>query len=130
MDLITPQAHDNALHLGELYLQFEKLIPHGDMDGLLNARVGQFYIPFGEEYQYRFASDDPLISHSLSDLWGYDPGIEVYGSWRKLSYVVAVQDGGISTLNAGTADKSVTARIGYDPTSWLHLSVSGCAQAI
>jgi hypothetical protein len=124
VDLITPQAPDNGLYLGELYLQFENLAKHWDMDQLLNARLGQFYIPFGEEYQDRFAIDDPLISHSLSDLWGYNPGVELYGSWRKLSYVVAVQNGGISTLNDGTADKSVTGRIGYDPLSWLHLSAS------
>jgi hypothetical protein len=125
VDLITPQSPDNGLYLGELYLQFENLAKHWDMDQLLNARVGQFYIPFGEEYQYRFAIDDPLISHSLSDLWGYDPGIELYGSWRKLSYAVAVQNGGISTLNDNTADISIAGRIGYDPVSWLHFSASG-----
>jgi len=125
VDLITPQATDNGLYLGELYLQFENLGKYWGMDQTLNARLGQFYIPFGEEYQHRFAIDDPLISHSLSDLWGYDPGVELYGSWRKLSYVAAVQNGGISTLNANTADKSVTGRIGYDPVSWFHLSLSG-----
>jgi hypothetical protein len=60
----------------------------------------------------------------LSDLWGNDPGIELYGSWRKFNYAVAVQNGGISTLNDNTADKSVAARIGYDPLSWLHFSAS------
>jgi hypothetical protein len=60
----------------------------------------------------------------LSDLWGYDAGVELYGSWKKLNYVVAAQNGGISTLNDGNADKSITARIGYDPLSWLHLSAS------
>jgi opacity protein-like surface antigen len=39
--------------------------------------------------------------------------------------VVAVQDGGASTLNDFTADKSVAGRIGYDPEPWLHFSVSG-----
>ncbi len=124
VDLITPQAPDNGLYLGELYLQFENLAKHWNMDQLLNARVGQFFIPFGEEYLYRYAIDDPLISHSLSDLWGYDAGVELFGSWHKLSYVAAVQDGGISTLNDNDADKSVTARIGYDPLSWLHFSGS------
>ena len=124
VDLITPQSPDNGLYLGELYLQFENLAKYWDMDQLLNARIGQFYIPFGEEYLYRFAIDDPLISHSLSDLWGYDPGIELYGSWRKLSYVAAVQNGGISTLNDGNADKSVAVRVGYDPLSWVHFSAS------
>lgn len=125
VDLITPQAIDNGLYLGELYLQFENVGKQWNWDQLLNLKVGQFYIPFGEEYQYRFAIDDPLISHSLSDLWGYDAGLELYGSWRKLSYVAAVQDGGISTLNSGSADKSVAGRVSYDPLSWLHFSASG-----
>jgi hypothetical protein len=124
VDLITAQSHNNNLQLGELYLQFENLGKQWNLDQLLNARIGQFYIPFGEEYEYRFAIDNPLISHSLSDLWGYNPGLELYGSWRKLSYVLAVQNGGNSTLNDGTADKSLVGRIGYDPLSWLHLSAS------
>ncbi len=57
-------------------------------------------------------------------MWGYDACVELFGSWHKLSYVAAVQDGGISTLNDNDADKSVTARIGYDPLSWLHFSGS------
>ena len=125
VDLITPQSPDNGLYLGELYLQFENLAKYWDADQLLNVRLGQFYVPFGEEYQSRFAIDDPLISHSLSDICGYDAGLELYGSWRKLSYVVAAQDGGVSTLNDNTTDKSVAGRVGYDPAAWLHFSLSG-----
>jgi cell division protein FtsB len=125
VDLMTREETDAGLYLGELYLQWESLAKYWDLDQLINLRVGQFYTPFGEEYQYRFAIDNPLISHSLSDLWGLSPGLELYGGYKHLSYVVAVQDGGVSTLNDGTADKSVVARIGYDPLSWLHLSLSG-----
>jgi hypothetical protein len=51
LDLITPQADDNGLYLGELYLQIENLAKYWNMDQLINLRIGQFYIPFGEEYQ-------------------------------------------------------------------------------
>ncbi len=125
IDLMQREEEDEGVYLGELYLQWENLAKHWDMDQLANLRVGQFYTPFGEEYQNRFAIDNPLISHSLSDLWGLAAGLELYGGFERLSYVVAVQDGGISTLNDATADKSITARIGYDPLSWLHLSASG-----
>jgi hypothetical protein len=37
---------------------------------------------------------------------------------------VAVQNGGAATTTDFTADKSVTGRLGYDPTPWLHLSAS------
>jgi hypothetical protein len=125
VDLMTREEYDVGVYLGELYLQWENLAKYWDLDQLINLRAGQFYTPFGEEYQNRFAIDNPLISHSLSDLWGLSPGLELYGGWKHLSYVAAVQDGGSSTLNDATADKSVAARIGYDPLSWLHLSISG-----
>jgi hypothetical protein len=125
VDLQTREEYDLGVYLGELYLQWENLGQYWNHDESLNVRVGQFYIPFGEEYQNRFAIDNALISHSLSDIWGLNPGLELYGALKPLSYVVAVQNGGISTLNDGTADKSVAGRIGFDPASWLHLSVSG-----
>ena len=125
LDLQTREQDDEGLYLGELYLEWENVLKHWDLDQLVNLRVGQFYIPFGEEYLSRFAIDNALISHSLSDLWGLNPGLELFGGWRHLTYVAAVQDGGISTLNDFTADKSVAGRIGYDPLAWLHFSVSG-----
>jgi len=125
VDLQTREEADLGVYLGELYLEWENLGKFWNQDQMLNARLGQFYIPFGEEYQNRFAIDNALISHSLSDIWGLNPGSELYGSWKPLTYVVAVQNGGISTLNDSTADKSVAGRIGFDPKSWLHFSVSG-----
>jgi len=125
VDLQTREEFDLGVYLGELYLQWENLGKFWNRDDSLNVRLGQFYTPFGEEYQSRFAIDNALISHSLSDIWGLNPGLELYGAFKHLSYVVAVQNGGVSTLNDGTADKSVAGRIGYDPASWLDLSVSG-----
>ncbi|HEX4118991.1 MAG TPA: outer membrane beta-barrel protein [Verrucomicrobiae bacterium] len=125
VDLMTREEQDAGLYLGELYLQWENVLKYWNLDQLLNVRAGQFYTPFGEEYQRRFAIDNVLISHSLSDLWALSPGLELYGGWKHLTYVAAVQNGGDSTLNDGTADKSIAARIGYDPSSWLHFSVSG-----
>jgi FtsZ-binding cell division protein ZapB len=125
VDLQTREESDFGVYLGELYLQWENLSQLWNQDQMLNLRAGQFYVPFGEEYQNRFAIDNALITHSLSDLWGLNPGLELYGAWKSLNYVVAVQNGGISTLNDGTADKSVAGRIGYDPASWLHFSASG-----
>jgi FtsZ-binding cell division protein ZapB/opacity protein-like surface antigen len=125
VDLQTREQFDAGVYLGEVYLQAENLGQLWNNDEMLNARLGQFYIPFGEEYEYRFAIDNALISHSLSDIWGLSPGLELYGSFKPLSYVIAVQDGGSSTLNDFTADKSVAGRIGYDPERWLHFSLSG-----
>jgi len=82
--------------------------------------------PFGEEYLVRYAIDDPLVSHSLSDLWGVDPGVEAYGALGKFSYVVAVQNGsGANGVQDFNGDKAVTGRISFDPNSHWHFSVSG-----
>lgn len=124
LNLITRESYDENLKLGELYLDFENLSRFWNGDQPLTLRLGRFYTPFGEEYQQRYAINNPLISHSLSDLWDVDEGIEVFGSAKKVSYAVAVQNGGQQLLNDATSDKSVAGRIGFDPTSKLHLSVS------
>jgi hypothetical protein len=94
-------------------------------DGQLNLRAGRMYIPFGEEYLSRYAIDDPLVSHSIADIWGYGPGIELYGALSKFNYVVAVQnDSGRNGVQDFNSDKAVSGRMGFDPNKHLHFSVS------
>lgn len=124
VDLATRENADLGLYLNELYLDVQDVSQLWHRDSQLNIRAGRLNIPFGEEYQGRNAIDNPLISHSVSDLWGVDPGIELYGSFGRVSYVVAVQNGGVSGTRDFSGDKSVAGRIGFDPVSWLHLSVS------
>ena len=125
LDLATRENLGLDVQLGELYLDFEDVSKLWGRNRLLNLRVGRLNIPFGEEYLTRYAIDNPLISHSLSDLWGVDEGVELYGSAGRFTYVMAVQNGGAASGRDFTADKSVVARVSYDPNSWLHLSVSG-----
>lgn len=125
VDVVTRESYDEYLHVGELYVDFENVLARWSKDSQVTFRAGRFNIPFGEEYQVRGVITNPLISHSLSDIWGIDEGIELYGSIGPVQYVVAVQNGGHPTLHDYDSDKSYTARIGYDPTHWLHLSVSG-----
>jgi hypothetical protein len=124
LDLTTREADDEGVYMGQFYLDFENLSGAWGADDVLNVRAGRFYIPFGEEYQTRTVMDDALISHSLSDLWGFSQGLEIYGHSGPVQYVAAVQDGGVNTLEAFNSDKTVSGRIGYDPLDWLHLSVS------
>lgn len=125
-DLATRENLNLNLQLGELYLDFEDVSQLWGRDGQLNFRAGRMNIPFGEEYQTRYAIDNPLISHSLSDIWGFDSGVEIYGAFGKLSYAAAVQNGsGANGVQDFSGDKSVAGRIGFDPNRWLHLSVSG-----
>jgi hypothetical protein len=124
LNLMTRDAWDLSLQLGEAYLDFENISKLWKQDRMLNLRIGRLDIPFGEEYISRDAIDNPLVTHSLSDLWGVDEGIELYGSIGKVSYVVAVQNGGASGVRDYDGDKSVAGRLAYDPAKWLHLSAS------
>jgi hypothetical protein len=125
INFATREEPDVQLHLGELYLDFEDVSQLWGRDHQLNIRAGRIDVPFGEEYLERDAIDNPLISHSLSDIWGIDEGLEFYGSYPLFSYAVAVLNGGISDTRDFTADKAVAGRIGSDPARWLHVSVSG-----
>lgn len=125
LNLAQRDSSDLDLRVGELYLDVENLFGLERQPRLVNLRVGRLDVPFGEEYQMRDAIDNPLISHSLTDFWGVDEGVELYGSVGKFSYVLAVQNGGVPVAQDFTKDKAVVARLAYDPTRWLHLSVSG-----
>ncbi len=124
LDLMTREASDESLHLGEVYADIENLSGHWGRENLLSLKAGRFNIPFGEEYQFRYPLENPLISHSLSDLWGFDQGIEAYGNAAQFTYVVSVQDGGAHALHNYSPGKAVAGRIGFDPFHWLHLSAS------
>lgn len=125
LDLATRDEFDLHASPGEVYLDWQDISDLWGRDGQLNLRAGNIYIPFGEEYLTRYAIDDPLISHSLTDLWGYSPGVELYGALGSFTYVAAVQNAifgdGINGLNG---DKSVSGRFGYDLNRHFHFSVS------
>jgi hypothetical protein len=125
LNLATREEDELDLKLGELYLDFEDLSRLWGETRQLNLRVGRLDIPFGEEYLYRDAIDNPLVSHSLPDTWGVDEGLELYGAIGPVSYVVAVQNGGVPGTSDANDDKAVAGRLSYDPTPQLHLSVSG-----
>lgn len=130
LDLLTRERQvagpaDDAFHLGELYVDFEGLSRLWDKPGMLGMRVGRIDIPFGEEYAVRDAIDNPLISHSLTDFWGVDEGIEFYGGVGKFDYVFAVQNGGHPALADFDRDKSFAGRVGWRPAKWLRVSASG-----
>lgn len=123
LELTTREASDEYFHVGELYLDTENLWS-GDRTHHLSLRVGRFNVPFGEEYQYRNVIDNPLVSHSLADIWAIDEGVQVYGQLGRVRYNLAVQNGGNPTLRDGNSDKAVTARLTLEATSRLTLSAS------
>lgn len=124
LNLATRESGDLNANLGEAYLDFENVSKHWGHENLLSIRLGRMDVPFGEEYLYRDAIDNPLVSHSVMDFWGIDEGIELYGMVGKVNYVLAVQNGSTATTGDFTSDKSVTARIGFDPARSVHVGLS------
>lgn len=116
---------ETAIRLGELYLEAENLSRFWNRDDQLSLRVGRLDIPFGEEYLARDPIDNPLIMHSLADFWGIDEGVELFGRLGPVSYVAAVQNGGISTASDFDSDKAIVLRLSADPVRWLHVALSG-----
>ena len=125
INLATREDTSLNTQLGQFYLDFENVSKLWGQDEQVNFRAGRIEVPFGEEYLTRNAIDNPLILHSVADLWAVDPGVELYGKFGKLSYVVAVQNGGGNGVQDYTGDKSVAGRISFDPNSHWHFSVSG-----
>lgn len=124
LNLLTRETNAATFQFGELYVEFEGIGSSWGLPGPLTLRAGSINTPFGEEYQVRNPMANPLISHSLSDIWGPDEGVEIFGQAGSVQYVVAVLNGGVSQLRDFNADKSLVARLGWDPVPWLHLSAS------
>lgn len=122
--LLTRETTAEAFQLGELYVDFEDVSAAWGRPGELSLRAGRLNVPFGEEYLQRTPVTNPLISHSLSDIWGVDEGVEAYGKVGPIGYVVAVQNGGVSRLRDFTQDKAIVGRLSWDPSRWLHVSGS------
>lgn len=130
LDLLTRERGtagaflDDSFHLGEIYVDFEGFSRLWGKPGMLGVRIGRLDIPFGEEYIARDVIDNPLISHSLSDIWGVDEGVELYGKTGQFDYVFAVQNGGHPALADWNRDKALVGRIGWSPNKKFRLSAS------
>ncbi len=125
LQLSKHESLDEAFHLGEFYVEFEDVSGKlGGLERLVNVRFGRVDIPFGEEYQHRDPLGNPLITHSLSDVWGTDEGLEVYGEMGRGDYAFAVLNGSSKTSRDFNADKSLALRIGFSPASRWHFSAS------
>lgn len=124
LNLATREAQDLETYLGEAYVDFENVSQLWGQDGMLGIRAGRMDVPFGEEYLYRDAIDNPLISHSLMDFWGIDEGVELYGALGPVDYIIAVLNGSIETTRDLGKDKSVVARLGFNPLKRVHVGLS------
>lgn len=124
LDLFTRETPDEAFHLNEFYVEFENFSRLWGRERQMTLRAGRIAIPFGEEYQKRGVMENPLITHSASDIWGIDEGVEVFGSAGGFDYVLAVQNGNHRLLNDYNEDKALVFRLGTSPAPGWRLSAS------
>jgi hypothetical protein len=111
--------------VGELYV---------DLQGIadtqwVNLQVGRMQIPVGESYQ-RFSkgfAKNPFISNTVGGPWFWDEGVRLYGSNSegRFGYVASIMDAENKFNVDRDTDNQYTLKLWVNPTSWLHLSVSG-----
>lgn len=121
----------NLVRLGELDNDVGEL--YAEAQGIggqrwLNAQLGRFYIPVGENY-LRFGTgyrDNPFISNTVGGPWWWDEGLKAYGSFREgqLGYVASISDGETSFDEDGSHDVQLTLKLFAKPLPWLYLSAS------
>lgn len=120
---IETETHGlRSFRTGEMYVTVEDLVPGAT--GLLTLKAGRFDLPFGEEYLERDADRNPLITHSVADVWGLDEGIEAFGRAGPVGYVVAVTNGGTGNHLDAAPGKAFHGKLFADFAPWLYGSLS------
>ena len=95
MEIMTDRLGKDSLgrmYTGEMYLRWDNLLEnwHGLNMGM---KVGRIDIPFGEEYLWQDAIDNPLITTSAAFPYGFDEGLLLFGDYGALDWIVSVTDG-------------------------------------
>ena len=106
---------------GEVYIHFRDL-PAGD--ATWGAKFGRIDIPFGEEYLWQDAIDNPLITNSAAYPYGWDEGALVYGEVKGISWIAAITDGTDERSLEENSDKALNMKLSGHPWEPLYLSLS------
>ncbi len=114
-------ARDAAANTGEAYLHVRD-IPLGRQQ--LGLKVGRIDLPFGEEYLWQDAIDNPLITSSAMYAYGWDEGLLLYSQWRGVNWIAAVTDGTNQRSRDKNSEKAINLKIYGNPTEPLYLSAS------
>lgn len=113
----------SSVRPAELYAHFRNVLKKWG-DGLMNIKVGRVDIPFGEEYLWQDAPDNPLISNSAVYPWLWDEGIALYGTMRGLGWVVSITDGTLARSQEENLAKAITVKLYATPWKPIYLSAS------
>lgn len=120
---VLQRDHNTDVRTGEVHVHFRNMLKRWGA-GPLGVKVGRVDIPFGEEYLWQDAPDNPLVSNSAAYPWLWDEGIVVYGEFGRIGWIASVMDGTITRSQEDDAEKAVTAKVYGSPWEALYLSAS------
>ena len=107
---------------GEAYLHFRD-IPLFEAYSFA-MKLGRIDIPFGEEYLWQDAIDNPLITNSAAYPYGFDEGLLIYSSFKGINWIAAVTDGTDARSIEDDSEKAWNIKVYGDLTEALYLSLS------
>jgi len=113
---------DKFTRTGEVYVHFHDVSITDSM--AVGLKIGRIDIPFGEEYLWQDAIDNPLITNSAAYPYGWDEGILVYGDFHGLGWIAAITDGTDDRSTEENSDKAFNFKIYGSPLEALDLSLS------
>lgn len=118
-------AKDQELFVrtGEMYVEWRNLLRRWGA-GAVNLKAGRVDIPFGEDYLWQDAIDNPLISFAAAYPYGWDEGVVMFGRAKGLGWIAAVTDGNDERSVEDNRSKAVNLKFFGRPASGLYVSAS------
>jgi len=111
--------------LGEVYADLRNLWTSGDRsNSSVGLKAGRFYIPFGDEYVWTRAPDNPQLSNSASDAYGLTQGVQLYGSCDTVGWIAALSNGAENLAPGAHLAAAYNLKFWFDPSESVHLSAS------
>lgn len=107
---------------GEVYAHFRDLTI-GESTSL-GMKLGRIDIPFGEEYLWQDAIDNPLITNSAAYPYGWDEGLLLYSNLYGVNWIFAVTDGTDARSSDENSEKAFNLKFYGTPWDPLYLSLS------
>ncbi|MCH7763355.1 MAG: hypothetical protein IIB95_06385 [Candidatus Marinimicrobia bacterium] len=111
------------IRTGEVYIYFRSL-SEPQSTSSLGLKIGRFDIPFGEEYLWQDAKDNPLISNSAYYTYGWDEGVLFFGTISQINWIFSVMDGTYIRSVEDHPSKAWAGKIYTDLWTRFYLSIS------
>ncbi|MEE8335542.1 MAG: hypothetical protein V3S48_03810, partial [Candidatus Neomarinimicrobiota bacterium] len=118
-------GEDSTMYIrtGEVYIHIRNLFESWGINSV-GLKIGRIDIPFGEEYLWHDASDNPLISNSVIYPYGWDEGLLIYGKYRHLGWIFSVMDGTLKRSFEDYPNKAFAGKIYGNLTDQFYSSLN------